>query len=89
MRLRCLLDHSWDRVTRPDGREAWFCRECGKEGPVRIHTIPVPRGWSVEQSWEAIRRGDLLTDPVPLWANVEVDPRGRMVRVSEAPVDPA
>lgn len=56
---------------------------------VMDHTIPVPRGWSVEQSWEAIRRGDLLTDPVPLWANVEVDPRGRMVRVSEAPVDPA
>lgn len=46
-----------------------------------IHTIPVPRGWSVEQSWEAITRGDLLTDPEPQgWANVEVRD-GVMVRV--------
>lgn len=46
-----------------------------------IHTIPVPRGWSVEQSWEAISRGDLLTDPEPQgWANVEVV-EGVMVRV--------
>jgi hypothetical protein len=35
-----------------------------------IHTIPVPNGWSVEQAWEAIRRGDELTDPEPMWANV-------------------
>ena len=46
-----------------------------------IHTIPVPRGWSVEQAWEAIQRGDLLTDPEPQgWANVEVH-SGRMIRV--------
>jgi hypothetical protein len=35
-----------------------------------IHTIPVPDGWSVEQAWEAITRGDELTDPEPMWANV-------------------
>ena len=46
-----------------------------------IHTIPVPHGWSVEQAWEAISRGDLLTDPDPQgWANIEVCD-GRMVRV--------
>ena len=50
-------------------------------GMREIHTIPVPRGWSVEQSWEAITRGDLLTDPDPQgWANVEVV-NGVMVRV--------
>jgi hypothetical protein len=48
---------------------------------MEIHTIPVPRGWSVEQAWEAIRRGDLLTDPEPQgWANIEVSD-GVMVRV--------
>lgn len=35
-----------------------------------VHTIPVPRGWSVEQAWEAIARGDELIDPEPVWANV-------------------
>jgi hypothetical protein len=34
------------------------------------HTIPVPRGWSIEQAWEAIQRGDLLTDEEPSWANI-------------------
>lgn len=48
--------------------------------PAGIHTIPVPRGWSVEQAWEAISRGDLLTDPDPGWANIEVRD-GRFVRV--------
>lgn len=39
-----------------------------------VHTIPVPRGWSPEQAWEAIRRGDELTDPEPAaWANVLVE----------------
>ena len=37
-----------------------------------IHTIPVPHGWSPEQAWEAIARGDTLTDPQPTWANVEI-----------------
>ena len=54
---------------------------------MEIHTIPVPRGWSVEQAWEAISRGDLLTDPEPQgWANVEVVD-GRMVRVLSAGSD--
>ena len=46
-----------------------------------VHTIPVPRGWSAEQAWEAIRRGDSMPDPelVELhWANVLVQ-RGRLV----------
>ena len=37
-----------------------------------IHTIPVPRGWSVEQAWEAVKNGDKLNDPNPSWANVVV-----------------
>ena len=43
----------------------------GQSGDRAVHTIPVPRGWCVEQAWEAIRRGDTLTDPEPGWANVE------------------
>lgn len=35
-----------------------------------IHTIPVPRGWTVEQAWEHIKRGDQLPDDNPTWANV-------------------
>ena len=42
------------------------------EQPDGVHTIPVPRGWSPEQAWEAIRRGGTLTDPEPYWANVVV-----------------
>jgi hypothetical protein len=45
-----------------------------------IHTIPVPKGWSVEQAWEAICRGTPLTDPDPSWVNVATD-NGRFVRV--------
>ena len=44
------------------------------------HTIPVPTGWSAEQAWEAISRGDLLTDPEPLWAAVVAED-GRFVRL--------
>lgn len=40
--------------------------------PDGVHTIPVPRGWSIEQSWEHIRRGVLLTDPEPNWAVILV-----------------
>lgn len=46
------------------------------------HVIPVPRGWSVEQAWEAISRGDLLTDPEPDWGSVVVED-GRMVGLVE------
>lgn len=51
--------------------------------PDGVHTIPVPRGWSPEQAWEAISRGDLLTDPEPCWAVVVVE-AGRFVQL----VDP-
>lgn len=43
-----------------------------KHQPDGVHTIPVPRGWSPEQAWEAIVRGDLLIDPQPNWTNVIV-----------------
>lgn len=46
--------------------------------PDGVHTFPVPRGWSAEQAWHAICRGDLLTDPHPFWANVVVED-GRVV----------
>lgn len=45
-----------------------------------VHTIPVPRGWSIEQAWEAISRGDTLKDEEPDWANVLVRD-GMLVRV--------
>lgn len=68
-----------------DGRG--FCPNCSTPipaVPLEIHTIPVPRGWSVEQAWEAIRRGALLTDPEPQgWANIEVRD-GSMLRVLPA-----
>lgn len=58
----------------------WCVIWSGKKGPLRraglsldgVHTIPVPQGWSPEQAWEAIKRGDVLTDPEPAWANVRV-----------------
>lgn len=49
-----------------------------------IHLIPVPPGWSIEQAWEAISRGDTLLYPAgvePLWANVETDENDRFVRI--------
>ena len=43
----------------------------GVPPPDGVHTIPVPRGWSVEQAWEAIRRGQPLpADENGSWANV-------------------
>lgn len=51
--------------------------------PDGVHTIPVPRGWSPEQAWEAIRRGVSLTDERPFWANVLVE-RGRFVKLLDA-----
>ena len=40
-----------------------------------IHTIPVPKGWSAEQAWESIVRGEELKHPLgePDWAVVEVE----------------
>lgn len=43
------------------------------EKRIRLDVIPVPHGWSAEQAWEAIKRGDLLTDPEPGWAVVRVE----------------
>ncbi len=49
----------------------------------QIHSIPVPLGWSPEQAWESIKRGDLLTDPEPSWANILVLD-GRFVELCDA-----
>ena len=46
-----------------------------------IHTIPVPQGWSVEQAWEAVVRGDLLPDDEKTWANVETDDCDHFIRI--------
>lgn len=61
----------------------------GQSGGRIIHTIPVPLGWSIEQSWEAIRRGDLLTHPrgEPTWANVETDADDHFIGVLLAEED--
>ena len=47
-----------------------------------VHTIPVPRGWSPEQAWQAIKDGILLKDPHPGWANIIVKD-GRFVELLE------
>lgn len=47
-----------------------------------VHTIPVPRNMSPEQAWEEIKRGALLTDPRPGWANVIIK-NGRFVELLE------
>lgn len=47
----------------------------------RIHTIPVPYGWSIEQAWEAITRDDLLPDEGQSWVNIETDDNDKFVRV--------
>jgi hypothetical protein len=54
---------------------------------VKVHTIPVPRGWSAEQAWEAITRGVPLTDAHPSWANIETDDDDQFVRVLDAEAD--
>jgi hypothetical protein len=48
--------------------------------PRALHVIPVPRGWSPEQAWEAISRGDLLADKRPGWAIVRTE-NGRFVEL--------
>lgn len=48
---------------------------------VVIHTIPIPKGWSPEQAWEAIKRNDVpLPQPPQWWTNIETE-SGRFVRV--------
>jgi hypothetical protein len=50
----------------------------------RIHTICVPRGWSPEQAWEAISRGDKLPQQnlqfEDQWVNVETDINDKFIR---------
>ena len=52
-----------------------------KEEVMAIHTIPVPKGWSIEQAWEAISRGDTLPTTEQSWANVEVDENEKLVHI--------
>jgi hypothetical protein len=48
-----------------------------------IHTIPVPDGWSIEQSWEVIKRGDRIPPDIPVvWANI-IEKEGRLIRIVE------
>lgn len=53
-----------------------------------VHTIPVPRGWSPEQAWEAIARDeyDYLADPEPGWANVRISD-GKFVELVAPRID--
>lgn len=47
----------------------------------RVHTIPVPHGWTVAEAWDAIAAGRLLpTRGGRMWANVLVVD-GRLVEV--------
>ncbi len=47
-----------------------------------VHTIWVPAGWSAEQVWEAIRRGEpivpLEDDEAGVWVNVDDD--GKVIK---------
>ena len=45
-----------------------------------VHTIAIPRGWSAEQTWEAISRGDHLEGPFVKWQNIVVRD-GKLVKV--------
>lgn len=40
--------------------------------PDGIHTIPVPRGMTVQEAWANIKQGALLLDADPDWTNIEV-----------------
>jgi hypothetical protein len=45
-----------------------------------IHAVAVPEGWTVEQAWEAVARGEGVPGEGPVrWANVEVKD-GKFVR---------
>lgn len=51
----------------------------------RVHVIPVPVGWTPEQSYHAIERGALLIHPngPPGWAAVLTDENDKFDRVLE------
>lgn len=44
-----------------------------------IHTVPLPAGWSPEQTWEHLSRGGLLEHPPGTreedleWVNLEIE----------------
>lgn len=38
-----------------------------------VHTIHVPHGWSVEQTWEQITRGELVPERDGSWVSIEVE----------------
>lgn len=44
-----------------------------------IHTIFVPAGWSVEQVWETIKRGEKPKYVVDKGVWVNVDERGKLL----------
>ena len=60
----------------PDELETVHTYEPVKDG---VHTIPVPKGWSIEQSWEAVSRGEGLPAEAVEWVRVEVKD-GKMTR---------
>lgn len=45
-----------------------------------VHTIPVPHGWSAEQAWEAIQRGEKLPTPTAYWVNMH---DGKVITLSD------
>jgi len=51
----------------------------------RIHTICVPRGWSPEQAWEAVKRGEELPEKDDsFWVNVETDHLDNFIRIIDS-----
>ena len=48
----------------------------------QVLTIPVPEGWSVEQAWECIQRGDTFPRRPNIWADIETR-NNRLVQVLE------
>lgn len=73
-------------LARAKGLTVYFVatvEEASPPQPDGVHTIPVPLGWSAEQAWETIRRGDLLSDSEPSWVNVVVKD-GKFVELCDA-----
>jgi hypothetical protein len=85
--LSLALDLANEDVPRPPSEilteglsgEMEVVRERSEEVADGVHTIPVPKGWSVEQAWEAISRGEGLPAEEVGWANVEIRD-GKMTR---------
>lgn len=48
----------------------------------KVHTIPVPDGWSIEQAWEVIKRGDRIPPNIPVtWANI-IEKDGHLIQIN-------